>query len=72
MAASQGSSLSGSELRREGRGPILNTWWRWVTSEGEDASLASWSGLGEAHSTGTLVSQLATCNLESFFSSVRI
>lgn len=53
-------------------GSILNIQSRSVTSEWEDTSLASWSGLREAYSSGTLVLQLVTCNLESFFSSFQI
>lgn len=48
-------------------GSILNIQSRSVTSEWEDTSLASWSGLRKAYSSGTLVLQLVTCNLESFF-----
>lgn len=73
VAASRGlSQLPSAPQSTEVRGPILNIWWRSVTSEWEDASLASWSGLREAQSSGALVLQLVTCNLESFFSSFRI
>lgn len=60
--------LSAAEVFRS----ILNIRSRSVTSEWEDTSLASWTGLREAYSSRAQVLQLVTCNLESFFSSFQI